>query len=74
MSPGFGTSTIMYAIPNVSSGNTISAIAATIEPRRTHFQLICSRRLRPGPVGPPPDGPPPPGARGGGGGGCWGGP
>jgi hypothetical protein len=40
MSPGLGTSTIMYAIANVTIGSSTAITVATIRPRRTHFQLI----------------------------------
>src|SRR6476619_6252368 len=62
MSPGLGTSTIMYAIANVMIGSTIIAATAMTSPRRTHFQLICGRD----PGGLPggcDGGPPPPGGR-----------
>ena len=58
-------------MPNVTSGSRISTAAATISPRRTHFQLICSRQLGVPPGGGS-DGPSPlprPRRRGGGGGG-----
>src|SRR3954447_20749850 len=74
MSPGLGTSTMRYAIAKVTIGSTISTAAAAYRLRRTHFQLICSRKLGLGAGGGPPGGrPPPPGGRGGAGGGCLGG-
>jgi hypothetical protein len=60
MSPGLGTSTIMYAIAKVTMGSRIITAAAATSPRRTHLQLICGpcpgclRGGRPG--GPPPPG------------------
>src|ERR1700754_2567948 len=57
-------------------GSTISAATIAYSPRRTHFQLICCRKLALGlgAGGGPPRGPPPPGGRrGGAGGGCFGG-
>src|ERR1700716_313443 len=74
MSPGLGTSTMRYAIANVTIGSTISTATAAYSPRRSHFQLICPRKLGFGERGGPPGGPPPPGGRrGGAGGGCVGG-
>src|SRR5712675_544975 len=74
MSPGLGTSTMRYAIAKVTIGSTISTATAAYSPRRSHFQLICPRKLGFGERGGPPGGPPPPGGRrGGAGGGCFGG-
>src|ERR1700716_889446 len=69
MSPGLGTSTMRYAIANVTIGSTISTATAAYSPRRSHFQLICPRKLGFGDRGGPPGGPPPPGGRRGGAGG-----
>src|SRR4029079_4941335 len=75
MSPGLGTSTIMYAIANLTIGSQIIAATAITSPRRTHFQLICGGDAGCLPGGRD-GGPPSPGGRRGGtggGGGCFGG-
>ena len=54
MSPGLGTSTITYAIANVMIGSSTASTAVTASPRRTHFQLILTARVRGRPGGPDP--------------------